>query len=311
MKMERIKKKRAVLRFAAAACAVAFIVFAIMLLRELRQSKQEAETFSELAKLRLPQASATTQPNSGHAQTPKATPIRIVIGSSAVAQADATQAASSAEGSAGSAAEQPTATPAEEGSTEPAPLERYLPLYELNSDYFAWITIPGTRIDYPVMYNAQKPLQYLGHDFYGNFSYAGVPFLDSDCDPNGNFYLVYGHKMSNGSMFADLVAYDDRSFWETHPVFQFDTLYEERTYAVVMAIRAKVLDREERNGFRYYNYTSLDTEAEFEEYMRQARALALYDTGIDVSYGDELLVLSTCYHYTKDGRFVIIAKRVS
>ena len=206
--------------------------------------------------------------------------------------------------------EEPATPEPTEGPTEPTPLQQYLPLYELNHDFFGWITIPDTNIDYPVMYNAKQPLQYLGHDFYGKFSYAGVPFLDSDCDPNGNFYMVYGHRMNDGTMFFDLVNFEDQAFWETHPTFRFDTLYEERTYAVVMAIRARVLDRDERDGFRYYNYTSLDSETDYKEFMRQARKLSLYDTGVETSFGDDLLVLSTCYHYTREGRFVLIAKRV-
>ena len=36
----------------------------------------------------------------------------------------------------------------------------------------------------------------------------------------------------------------------------------------------------------------------------------MYDTGLTASYGDELLVLSTCDNFTQDGRFVIIAKRI-
>ena len=80
---------------------------------------------------------------------------------------------------------------------------------------------------------------------------------------------------------------------------------------MAIAMRARVLDKGEENGFRYYQYTSLNMPEIFEEYMSQAKERARYDTGIDVSYGDELLVLSTCYHYTRNGRFVLIAKRVA
>ncbi len=45
--------------------------------------------------------------------------------------------------------------------------------------------------------------------------------------------------------------------------------------------------------------------------MKHVKAMALYDTGIDASFGDELLVLSTCDSYTSGGRFVVIAKRVA
>ena len=111
-------------------------------------------------------------------------------------------------------------------------------------------------------------------------------------------------------MFGGLNKYEDKSYWETHSTLYFDTLYEERTYEVIVAMRTRVLDREEK-GFRYYNYTSLDTEEQFNDYMKHVKAMALYDTGIDASFGDELLVLSTCDSYTSGGRFVVIAKRVA
>ena len=319
------KKSATIFRIVAAAFAVLLVASAVMLVRELRQSRQEAQTFSELAALRLPRKETSAQfaTSTKSTATPTATamesgpaePIQIEIADPSDEQPKEPEGEIPVEET--PAAEVPTEetqveeTPIDETSGEPVPLERYLPLYELNHDFFGWITIEDTRIDYPVMYNARNPLAYLGHDFYGKISYAGVPFLDSDCDPNGDFYLVYGHRMNDGAMFSDLVKYEDNGFWETHRTFFFDTLYEERTYEVVMAIKARVLNRDERNGFRYYNYTSLDTEAEFEEFMDQARELSLYDTGVEVSYGDELLVLSTCYHYTTNGRFVVIAKRMS
>ena len=333
------KKSVTIFRIAAVAFAVMLVISAVMLVRELRQSKMEAQTFSELAALRLPREETALRTSTDPAKKPVSTPtptldstptwIEVQI-SPVMPAATLTTGEPVGEGDPTGeppVEDQPTENPpAEELPTEnppveaplteqapadPTPLQRYLPLYELNPDFFGWITIEDTRIDYPVMYNARNPLAYLGHDFYGQFSYAGVPFLDSDCDPNGNFYLVYGHRMNDGAMFSDLVKYEESDFWETHPTFSFDTLYEERTYEVVLAIKARVLNREERNGFRYYNYTSLDTEAEFEEYMDQARELACYDTGVEVSYGDELLVLSTCYHYTTNGRFVLIAKRIT
>lgn len=292
-------KRRLVFLIIAAAFALMLGFSAVMLAGELRESKQEEDTFSELAALRQPQtAGATSAPK-------PAGSIDITIGDVGDGKPDESPKALPEEGTNGPVEKE---KPEEPG--EPGPLPQYLPLYQRNPEFFGWITVPDTRVDYPVMYCPKRPLYYMNHDFYGNTSYAGVPFLDADCDPNGNFYLVYGHKMRSGAMFGGLLVYEDKAFWEEHPTFRFDTLYEERTYEVVVAMRARILDRDEREGFRYYNYTSLDTEEEFEAYMRQARQLARYDTGIETAFGDELLVLSTCYHYTKNGRFVIIAKRV-
>ncbi len=300
------------LLIAAVVFALVFAFSGVMFVRELRESKKEAETFEELAALRLPQDASSVRAESTPTGTAKPVsipgPTAVTGDTSQDTPARMPQAEETIEPD---AAETQEEDQSEEGTEERKPLKRYLPLYELNSDFFAWITIPGTNVDYPVMYNAKDPLKYLGHDFFGSFSYAGVPYMDVDCDPNGDFFLIYGHKMNDGSMFADLVSYDKKSFWETHKEIWFDTLYEERTYEVVLAMRAKVLDSDDETGFRYYDYTSLDTEEAFKSYMRQAKRLARYDTGVEVSFGDELLVLSTCYHYTTNGRFVIIAKRIA
>ena len=292
-KRKKARRRALLFRLAAIAFGAMFAVSAVMFFREMRQTKKEAETFSDLAALRLPRTAPTPKP--APTATPARTPLRISFGEHGELITPEP------------APVVPTEEPAE---AAPAPLQRYLPLYELNPDFFGWLTIPDTNVDYPVMQSVDEPQRYLHRDYYGNRSYGGVPFLDADCDPNGNFYLVYGHKMRDGSMFGTLTAYERKSFWETHRTFFFDTLYEERTYEVVLAMRARVLDKEETSGFRYYNYTSLNTEEEFQEYMTQAKKLSLYDTGVEASFGDELLVLSTCHHYVDSGRFVVIARRV-
>ena len=200
--------------------------------------------------------------------------------------------------------------PAPEPAAMPTPLADYEALYALNPDFFGWIRLEGTRVDYPVMYSPDRPLQYLGHDFYGKFSYAGVPFVDGECDGGGRYLIVYGHHMKDGSMFSGLMAYEDRAFWEQHPTFRFDTRFERRIYAVVAAFRARVLTKEEK-GFRYYSYAALDDEETFETYMSHVRAMAAYDTGVETAFGDEILALSTCAYHTEKGRFVVVAKRVN
>ena len=46
----------------------------------------------------------------------------------------------------------PAAPPADDGGEERPPERNYLPLVEQNSDMAAWLQIPDTEIDYPVMY---------------------------------------------------------------------------------------------------------------------------------------------------------------
>lgn len=296
------KKKISVFLVAALAFAAVFTFSAVMLGLELIQAKGEADAFSELASLRGPleyenprQESKLVSPtelkmDQNETHTEKVTDISASVTDSPTSQADAILSA--------------------EEQKEPTPLQKYVALYELNPDFFGWITIPDTNIDYPVMYSPTRKDFYLSHDYYGKSAATGVPYLDEDCDPNGSLYLIYGHHPDLGTMFSHIIDYQKESFWENHKEIHFDTRYEERTYIVVAAMKARALTRGDRNGFHYYNYTSLETEEVFEEYMQQVKELALYDTGIEVSFGDELLVLSTCFHYVSNGRFVVIAKRI-
>lgn len=80
-----------------------------------------------------------------------------------------------------------------------------------------WITIEGTRIDYPVMQTKKKPNFYLKHAFDKSYSRYGVPYIAENCDIDvSDNIVIYGHHMSNGSMFSDLCRYADEDFYKAH-----------------------------------------------------------------------------------------------
>ncbi len=194
---------------------------------------------------------------------------------------------------------------------ESGPLPQYLVLYEKNQDFFAWITIDDTPINYPVMHTPQYPEYYLHRAFDGSHAGSGLPFMDAACDPEGSYYLVYGHHMKNGSMFGTLPEYAKKEYRDEHPIIYFDTLYEQREYEVVTAFYSRVYERDAKNVFRYYSYKDLPDQETFDEYVSNVRAVALYDADFELSFGDELLVLSTCDYHYDDGRFVLVARRLS
>lgn len=196
-----------------------------------------------------------------------------------------------------------------ESSNEKAPLRQYLPLYEMNPDFFGWFSIAGTDMDFPVMYSPDRPEYYLDHAFDGSRSSSGVPFVDGKCAPDGNYYLIYGHHMRNKTMFGQLPLYADLDYYNEHPIIRFDTIYEQREYQVVAVFYSRVYDKSETGVFRYYDYYDLSEKEVFDEYMKEVRASQIYETGIDVLFGDELLVLSTCNYHTENGRFVVVSRK--
>lgn len=188
-----------------------------------------------------------------------------------------------------------------------AAYEKYKALYEQNNDFVGWISIEDTNISYPVMQSTDEPDFYLKHGFDKAYSNYGVPYLDEACATGlSNNLVIYGHNMKNGTMFHDLLKYSATGYWEEHPIIHFDTLSQLNEYQVVLAFRFDT----NNETFRYNEYTDMN-EDEFIEFMEECRSRQLYDTGVSVEYGDELLTLSTCEYSYENGRFVVLAKKIS
>jgi len=225
------------------------------------------------------------------------------------------------------AAQTATTQPSEPASTQPLPsdpglpaettpeplpqvLPQYQALYEQNPDLIGWIKIEDSEVNYPVMYTPHDPNYYLYRDFEGKDSKHGLPFVDyrSSLVPRTTNVLLHAHNMKDGSMFATLAKYQSRYYFETHPVVQFDTLYETGEYEIFAAFMTQVYPAEAEE-FMYYRFIQAETEAEFNDYVQNALELSLYDTGIRPEYGDQLITLSTCSYHVGDGRMVIVARK--
>lgn len=187
-------------------------------------------------------------------------------------------------------------------------------LLEENPDLVGWITIDGTKIDYPVMQTKgedRDPEYYLHRDFHRQPSDAGTPFMDAFSDiylPTSN-WLIYGHHMRSGIMFHDLIKYEKKDFWKKHPEFRFDTITAPGTYQIIAACSSKIYD-ENDDAFKYYEYAGITSEEDFDRYIQGVKSLSIYDTGETAHYGDQLVTLSTCAYHTDNGRFFIVGKRI-
>ncbi len=203
----------------------------------------------------------------------------------------------------------PPTTAATTPPTEPREiLPRFLELSQKNPDLAGWLTVPGTRIDYPVMYSPDEPERYLHANFDVNYSFAGLPFLDAACDTESGNRIIYAHNMLDGSMFRSLLKYQQKDFWQRNPVISFSTLYEEQEYEVVAAFYDKVYKKSDTN-FKFYQFYDTSDQSRFDEAMAYYREHALYDTGVTAQCGDLLLTLVTCAYQTENGRFVVVARK--
>lgn len=193
----------------------------------------------------------------------------------------------------------------------PEVLDEYKNLLNKNKKLIGWIKIDDTNIDYPVMQTSDNEY-YLEHNINQEYDKNGTIFMDKDCDvlkPSTNL-ILYGHHMKSGKMFGGLDKYSDPKYYMSHRYIDFDTIYEKGIYEVMYVFRSRVYSEEEV-VFKYYQFIDAVSEREFDSNMNEMAAVSLYDTGVTASYGDRLLTLSTCDYQEKNGRFVVVAKRVS
>lgn len=77
----------------------------------------------------------------------------------------------------------------------------------------AWVEIPNTDIDYPVMQKKNDPEYYLRRNYKGEYSYSGTPFFDSKCSlETSQNLIIYGHNMKDGTMFSGLMKYKNNEY---------------------------------------------------------------------------------------------------
>lgn len=193
--------------------------------------------------------------------------------------------------------------------TEPSIIFGYQALYELNNDMVGFIEIPGTSIKYPVVQSKYQANFYLRKNFYKVGASCGTIYVREACDVNkpSDNVTIYGHKMRNGTMFADLHLYKEKDFWEENRIIHFDTLYEFHDYEIFAVFQTEA---NQADSFNYHLFDDARNAAEFDEFVSTCKELAYYDTGITPEYGDKLITLSTCDKTIEEGRLVVVARRI-
>lgn len=175
-------------------------------------------------------------------------------------------------------------------------------LKKLNPDVKAWIQVPKTNIDYPVV-QGQDDMEYINKNVYGEFELSGAIFLSclNKDDFSNPYNLVYGHNMKNGGMFADVADFTNKEYFETHQkgkLYLTDATRKIRFFACmkVTAADAKIYHPD---GYRKENLKDLL------DYI-QANAVQYCD--VNVADENSLIALSTCSEAETNGRVVLIGK---
>lgn len=203
---------------------------------------------------------------------------------------------------------EPTETP--EPTPEPV-INPYRDSFLANEDMAAWLLIPDTNIDYPVMWTPDDEEYYLYRGFDGSDNKNGCLILDTDSclQPLTTNLIIHGHNMKSGAMFGNLTDYESEEYYQEHKSIILYTEECQRNYEIIAVFRSQVYKKTDE-VFKFYKFFQADTQEEFDDFYDNIKALSIYDTGVTAQFGDNFITLSTCVYHVEQGRFVVVAKEV-
>ena len=172
-------------------------------------------------------------------------------------------------------------------------------LRSIDPNIFAWLSIPGTDVEYPVVKHPEDDTYYLTHTIEGYKGYPASIFTFGYTDETFSQFntIVYGHTLMFGGMFSELNDYSDPSFMEEHRTIRILTPYASYTYEV-----AAFVNYDDRLIDTWYDQRDPADRAAFLDSLTAATGSL---DGIDV-LKDRLLTLETC---GGEGRNLVIAVR--
>lgn len=180
----------------------------------------------------------------------------------------------------------------EEFDQQTGVLSKFAELYKLNKDFIGWISVPGTKLDTPVVLGPDQSY-YLTHSLKKEYDPFGVPYIDSRATVidgyQSDVLTIYGHNSKDGTYFESVKNYSDINYYKEHPIIEFDTIYGTAKYIII----GRFTEYVKGDFFNYHDYVNL-TEKQFNTYLKELDKRNYYNTGIDVKYGDSLIALSTC-----------------
>lgn len=168
----------------------------------------------------------------------------------------------------------------------------FVELKKKNPDIYAWINVPGTSVDYPVLRRAGENSYYLNHSVDDKKSVYGSIYTQdyNDMDFADFNTVVYGHNMKNGSMFGTLKKYRDKTFFEQN---QYINVYMPGRIMKYQIFAAYVWD--DRHILLNFDFSNEDIRRAYIDMIFSTRKMnANINNDLTVTKDDRIITLSTC-----------------
>lgn len=178
-------------------------------------------------------------------------------------------------------------------------------LKDINPDIYAWIYVPNTNIDYPIVQHPTDDSYYLYHS--ADLSQSTVGAIFSESGYNGTDFrdfhtVLYGHNMKNGSMFHSLLQFEDESFFRENPSFYIytpDGNYMYEVFAAYEHTDEHLLNRNNREDDLY-------KQEQINKITGDATETGIIRKDNTPSPESHMVTLSTCVGNDASKRFLVV-----
>ena len=173
----------------------------------------------------------------------------------------------------------------------------------MNEDVYAWIYVPGTYVDYPVLQSPEAPDYYLRRNLDRSEGYPGCIYTEfyNSKDFLDRQTVLYGHNMPSGTMFTSLLWFQDVGFFEDNPYFFIYTPNGTYVYEIFAAYPADT-----RHVLLGYDYS---TDISYQYYLDGIRTVrdltAHFRYDVELTTKNHIVTLSTCDGPGYDHRYLI------
>lgn len=178
-------------------------------------------------------------------------------------------------------------------------------LRKVNADIYAWIYIPGTNVDYPIVRHPDEKSYYLTHNYDHSEGYPGCIYVQNVnsndwSDPNT---VIYGHNMRNGSMFHTLHNFEDAIFFDEH---QFTYIYTPEGNKVYEIFASYPFNDDDL--IVNYDYSTPELiQTYFDEIWIHRDMTAHYRESVSLHAENKIITMSTCISGQPDKRYLVQA----
>lgn len=180
-------------------------------------------------------------------------------------------------------------------------------LYSANPNIFAWINIPGTKVDYPILQHPTDTAYYLNHNIDGSEGYPGCLYTEyyNSTEMTSFNTVIYGHNMKDGSMFHTLHSYEKEDFLNDNPYVYIFTPKGTIVYKIFAATQYS-----DKHILYEYDFEKKEDRQKFIDTVK-GWDNAVVDEEADVTADSKLITLSTCVSPSSSKRYIVVAYMVA